>query len=81
MMIDLKPYGAFIENTIRPLLEELSLLLSEIDKSHFLIDKHDLVECAKFLARKHITHLIIQSVTGILITAIICISLYLTYRS
>lgn len=28
-MMDLKPYGAFVENTIRPLLAEIKVLLDE----------------------------------------------------
>lgn len=31
-MIDLKPYGAFIEHTIWPLIEETRSLLQEFDK-------------------------------------------------
>ena len=40
-MLDLKPYGAFVENTVRPMLEELTLLATELGR-YDLVPQRDI---------------------------------------
>ena len=67
-MFDLKPYGAFIENTIRPLLEEVRILgLQNID-----INKA--IKKATIL---HVVGAVVEAIKTIVCTAIIG---YVAYR-
>ncbi len=68
-MIDLKPYGAFVENTIRPLIEEMNKFGFKYDKE--LFDK---------LITMHIKAKIAESITVIISTIAVCITAYLIAR-
>lgn len=48
-MIDLKPYGAFIEYTIRPLIGELKWLLKELKKQGIKITDSNVKDVLKTL--------------------------------
>ena len=48
-MIDLKPYGAFIENTIRPLFEELRYILDVANNDGLKITEENI---SKILIRQ-----------------------------
>lgn len=79
-MLDLKPYGAFIENTIRPMIEETQKLLSDLYGYGLHLNKEDIHKVAKFVADKHIKTVILQSIVNVVICALICLTLYLIYR-
>lgn len=79
--MDLKPYGAFIENTIRPMIEEAQILLSDLHGYGLYLDKEDLYKIGKFIALKHMKVVLIQSITNIIITAIICGVAWKIYQS
>ena len=64
-MIDLKPYGAFVENTIRPLLGELKQL-------DIKITDDNISKLVKYSAIHHMAYLTIQSLTTIIVASIIC---------
>lgn len=68
-MIDLKPYGAFIEYTVRPLLEEVKVVL---DKSGMKLSESTLIEMLKFgvLAK------LIETIGMLLGTAIVAYTAY-----
>jgi len=75
-MLDLKPYGAFIENTIRPMIEEAQTLLSDLYGYGLHLDKEDILKIGKFIADRHIKVVIIQSVTSIIICGVVCLTLW-----
>jgi hypothetical protein len=62
-MLDLKPYGAFIEFTIRPLIEEL--------KQVKIIRGMDVELAIKNVISAHIKALLIEAIKTIICTAII----------
>ena len=78
-MLDLKPYSAFIENTIRPMIEEAQTLLSDLHGYGLYLEKEDIFRMAKIVGLNHFRAVIIQSITNITITAIICWSLWKIY--
>jgi len=79
-MLDLKPYGAFIENTIRPMIEEFHILIDELQKNGLNFSKDDLLKSAKFITNRHIIIVVIQSITGVIICGIICLTLLKIYQ-
>lgn len=80
-MLDLKPYGAFIEHTIRPMIEEAQILLSDLHGYGLYLGKEDLFKVCQFLAKKHFRAIIIQSITNIIICGIICYTVWKIYQS
>ena len=70
-MIDLKPYGAFVENTIRPLLDRL-------DKSGLRLDRDNIIPILKEVGSLHLKVVIIQSVSQIVIMGLICYVVWMT---
>ena len=76
-MLDLKPYGAFIENTIRPMIEEAQTLLSDLHGYGLYFCKEDISKIIHMIANKHLKAVIIQSIANIIITGIICWTLWM----
>jgi len=68
-MIDLKPYGAFIEHTIRPLFEESEMFVKMVKDYGITID--DFRTLTKKVAILHIFCIIIDMIKTITCTAII----------
>lgn len=68
-MLDLKPYGAFIEHTVRPLFEESELLLKQLEKAGLSLN--DIQPIFKRIGQLHFAALIIEAVKTIICTAII----------
>ena len=62
-MIDLKPYGAFVEYTIRPLIEEL--------KQVKVIRDVDINQAIKEVLKIHVFSVIMETIKTITCTAII----------
>ena len=80
-MLDLKPYGAFIEHTLRPMIEEAKSLLSDLYGYGIHLDKDDIARVTKLIASKHIKVVIIQSITNIIICGVVCYTLWKIYPS
>ena len=71
-MLDIKPYGAFIENTIRPLLEEVRQLL-DIAKSNGLdLTERNIARVVKSTGQWYLLNSLLESFRNILITMIVC---------
>lgn len=79
-MIDLKPYGAFIENTIRPLIDESHRLLNELETRGFPINRDNLKYILGYIAEQHRDRIVMEMVRSIVLTIIICITFYMTMR-
>lgn len=65
-MFDMKPYGAFIEHTIRPLIEELHLVSKKLKITNF-----DANLIAKEFIKLHIKATLIEAIKTIICTVII----------
>jgi len=79
-MIDpLKPIGAFVENTIRPLLGEFKWFFEECDKRKIPINEKSIKLVVDYVARAHFRTVLFRSIQAVLITVIICLT-YLMSR-
>lgn len=54
-MIDTKPYALFIQNTIKPIIEDLKEILNELDKSGLSLDKEDFDKILRACVKIHIS--------------------------
>lgn len=75
-MIDLKPYGAFIEHTIRPLLGETYRLLEEFDKRGIPLNGYMIATILLF----HIITNVITVFGQIACTSIACFVAYKVFH-
>ena len=75
-MLDLKPYGAFIENTIRPLLEETRGILSEVKKVGLPVNQESLERLLASLFKSHLVITLLTLVKEVAIVIVISITAY-----
>ena len=68
---DIKPLGAFIENTIRPMLDEAGDILFEFQRQGINVTQDNLIEYTKTIANIHLRTVIIQAIRDIIIAIII----------
>jgi len=68
---DIKPLGAFIENTIRPLIQESGDILFEFQRQGINITADNLIQFTKKVAHLHLRTVIIQAIRDIIIAIII----------
>lgn len=73
---DIKPLGAFIENTIRPLIAEAGDILYEFQKQGFNLTEENLTKFTKQIALLHLRTVIIQAIRDILIGLLIAGALW-----
>ena len=71
-MIDLKPYGAFIENSIRPILEQVNVFLDEVDKRGFRLDKSNLQFLLDYLFKLNVQIMVLKAIVSITVTGMVC---------
>lgn len=82
-MIDpLKPLGAFIENTIRPLLGEFKWFFEECEKKGIPINETSVKRLVDFLTMAHIRVCILNLVQSVVVCVLICLTwlITLTFR-
>lgn len=68
---DIKPLGAFIENTIRPVIQEASGILAEFQRQGINVTADNLTEYTKQITNLHLRTVIIQAIRDIIIAIII----------
>jgi hypothetical protein len=74
-MIDpLKPLGAFIENTIRPLLGEFKWFFEECDKRGIKLNEENITRVARVIGHCHFRTVLFDAFKSIAITVIICLT-------
>lgn len=73
MIDNLKPYGAFVENTLRPFLSELHVLLEEFKEYGLPVDKETISAFLKKAFQYQVIALIFQLFT----TSLVCVTVYL----
>lgn len=78
---DIKPLGAFIENTIRPVLAECGDILYEFQRQGINVTQENLIEYTKTIAHIHLKTIIIQAIRDITIALIIAGVLWTTSQS
>lgn len=80
-MIDLKPYGAFIEHTLRPFIEEMRWFIKECEKKGIKVTESNIKKVLKQLAKLHIITTVIEAVKQVLILGLICLTAYVVLQS
>jgi hypothetical protein len=75
-----KPVGAFIENTIRPLIGEAKWFLDECEKKGINLNETNIKATVDYCVRSQFRTVIAQCVRDLLIVACICLT-YLASRS
>lgn len=78
---DIKPLGAFIENTIRPLIQEAGDILAEFQRQGISVTEKNITEYTKRIALLHLRTIIIQAIRDIIIAIIIAGTLWKIYQS
>lgn len=78
---DIKPLGAFIENTIRPVLAEAGDILSEFQRQGITITQDNLIAYTKTIAHIHLKTIIIQAIRDVIIALIIGGIIWTTWQS
>ena len=68
---DIKPLGAFIENTIRPLLQESSDILFEFQRQGINVTADNLLTFTKRVADLHLRTVIIQAFRDLFIAVLV----------
>lgn len=70
-MIDyMKPVGAFLEHTIRPLIQEAKWFLDELDKRGIKVSEENITHAATHLAGIYIRVTVIRAIQNVIITLI-----------
>ena len=77
---DAKVVGAFIENTIRPLLEEFRWFFSELEKTGIKVTESNVKTVISQIAGYHIRVLLINSATSITTVSVIGYLLWMTLQ-
>lgn len=80
MIENWKPIGAFIENTIRPLIEEMKWLLQELDHLGVKITERNIISITDRIFKRAMRLAIISLIQNVSIAAIIGYVLCRTYR-
>lgn len=78
---DIKPLGAFIENTIRPVISECKEILEEFKRQGLDVTEDRLVAYTKTIAGLHLRTIVIQAIRDIIIAIIIAGVIWTTARS
>lgn len=76
MISELKPLGAFVENTVRPMLKEFGWLLNEFKLAGIPITEDNIIRFIKKSGDLFLTQLLIQLVQNVSIAVIICYTVY-----
>ena len=79
-MLDLKPYGAFIENTVRPLLEEFRRVLREVEEAGLPVNQESLEHLLASLFKRHLVITLLTLVKEVAIIVIISFTTYLILK-
>ena len=77
MIDNLKPYGAFIENTIRPLFEEVRYMLDIAQESGLNLTEKNLSKVLNMTGRWYLINTLIESAKTIIIVGIVSYTAWL----
>lgn len=75
MNIDnLKPLGAFIEHTVRPILDEFKWILEELDKREIKVTEHNIKSVLRSLMNGYVFYAVTNFIQAVTITIIVCLT-------
>ena len=71
-MIDyMKPIGAFLENTVRPLIQEMKWFIDELEKRGLKVNEENIKCVCDHLLYCYLRSLIIHLIQAVIITGIV----------
>lgn len=76
----MKPVGAFIENTIRPLLEELRWFFDECEKKGIILNEDNIKRVIDYVSRAHYRTCLLQCVQTVVVIIILCLTWLLSAK-
>lgn len=76
----IKPIGGFIENTIRPMLEEVQWFFDECDIHDIPINERNIKKIIDYTARAHFRTCIINLIQNVVICLLICATWLITVK-
>lgn len=79
-MIDLKPYGAFVENTLRPLLHEFKFVIEEARRYGFDLGEENLFRISRLLFKMYLVSLICDVLKTLITIGSVCLVVYSALR-
>lgn len=79
-MIDLKPYGGFIEHTIRPLLDEFKFVIGELNKYGFNFTEDSLSRLSKPFFKLYVISVVFDFLKTVVTIGAVCTVAYLVLR-
>jgi len=79
-VIDLKPYGAFIEHTLRPFVEEIRWFLTECDRQRLHITEDNVTKVLRKLAYLHIITTVVEALKQVILMGLVCLTAYIILR-
>ena len=68
---DIKPLGAFVENTIRPIINEFSELLKECKAQGINLTEDNIIRVVKQVTHLHLRTIMMQAIRDIVIALIV----------
>lgn len=71
MLDHLKPIGGFIENTLRPLIEESKQFLDELESKGINVNERNIKRIISHVSKRHLVTVIIQSISSIIVTGVV----------
>jgi len=78
---DIKPLGAFIENTIRPVIKECREILDELNRQGIPITELSLKRLVKNIANLHFKTIVVQAIRDVVIALIVSGVIWTIYQS
>lgn len=78
MIDNFKPLGAFVENTVRPLLEESKELIKDINKAGLPLTEDNLTKFFKGVVNVHLKTMFYQFLTTLVISGVVIYFIWMT---
>ena len=77
-MIDyMKPVGAFLENTVRPLISEMKWFIDELEKRGLRVTETSISHVFRILLKCYLECLWVNLIKSVIITVIVCLTAYM----
>ena len=69
---DLKPFGAFVENTIRPLMAEIKTIIDAAQKAGIPLTEKNISDLLKTAIKNHQEYVLFQFMNNLVFTGLVC---------
>lgn len=80
MIDDMKPIGAFIEYTVRPILAQFKWFLEELERQGIGFCEANIVRILNRCFKSYIIFLVLSIIQSIIITAMVCFTVWILLK-